>query len=145
MIYWHVIFKEQVKFLENNEQIIMTYGNTIIGRKEDEMTILGKTDKENKKVERGVSFIEPQLLSVKRISSAVKIFASPECNPHCEYNCGQPNGCGGICGIEDMNKFGLCGNPMEFKEAEDVTQAYEMATIGISNTFQVFLNFILVD
>ena len=41
---------EQVKFLENNEKILMTYGTTIIGKAEDEMAILGKTNKEKNRI-----------------------------------------------------------------------------------------------
>ena len=41
---------KQVKFLENNEQILMTYGTTIIGKEEDEMAILGKTIKKKQNI-----------------------------------------------------------------------------------------------
>tara|TARA_B100000427_G_scaffold328603_1_gene342134 strand:- start:459 stop:2198 length:1740 start_codon:yes stop_codon:yes gene_type:complete len=37
---------EQVKLLESNQKLLMTYATTIIGKRKDKMAILGKTNKE---------------------------------------------------------------------------------------------------
>ena len=41
---------EQVKILESNQKLLMTYGTTIIGKREDRMTILGQTNKEKDRI-----------------------------------------------------------------------------------------------
>lgn len=111
--------------------------------KKSAITVKKKDKIEDKTEFKKIEFRELQPLSVKKISSIVKRFASSECNPRCEHNCGQPNGCGGFCGNEDGEQQGECGNPIR-REVEPITpeEVFISTTIGVSDMTQLFFDFI---
>ena len=41
---------EQLKILENNKELLMTYGTTLVGEKDENMVILGRTNKAKQKI-----------------------------------------------------------------------------------------------
>ena len=41
---------EQLKTLESNKELLMTYGTTLVGKKDEEMVILGRTNKTKQKI-----------------------------------------------------------------------------------------------
>ena len=41
---------EQLKTLESNKKLLMTYGTTLVGKKDEEMVILGRTNKAKQKI-----------------------------------------------------------------------------------------------
>ncbi len=41
---------EQVRALESNKDLLMTYGTTLIGKKDGNMSVLGKTNKIKQKI-----------------------------------------------------------------------------------------------
>ena len=41
---------EQLKTLESNKELLMTYGTTLVGKKDEEMVILGRTNKAKQKI-----------------------------------------------------------------------------------------------
>ena len=101
-----------------------------------------------KKEEEKMIFIDLPPFSIEKISIQLKELgmASEQCKPHCLGFCGQRNGCGGSCPVSELDINGKCGNPLErIKEPENAEEVYKQTTGDISRTFQVVLDFLLVN
>lgn len=68
---------------------------------------------------------------VKITATVANTIGSNQCAPYCFENCGQPDGCGGFCLMDDINIPGMCGNP-------EITNTYENKTNEVAEGVEGF-------